>query len=156
MEVAERIEINGTVNLILCDDATLDAKQGVNVHEDSELIIWAQDAGTGALNAIAEEMYCFAGIGGNECEASGSVTINGGIITAVGCEGGAGIGGGLSAPGGTVVINAGTVTAEAGTYAQAIGHGFDEAYWNGDTDEELAPGTITLATGLAVSYGDEL
>ena len=84
------------------------------------------------------------------------VNETGGIITAVGCEGGAGIGGGLSAPGGTVVINAGTVTAEAGTYAQAIGHGFDEAYWNGDTDEQLVPGTITLATDLAVSYGDEL
>ena len=154
VQVDERIEVNDVVNLILLDGATLDAKQGVSVPEGAGLTVWAQQGGTGVLNAKAGELPGIAGIGGNECGAAGSVTINGGNVTAIGGENAAGIGGGLSGAGGAVVINAGTVTASAGSFALAIGNGFDEAYWFGESDEQLDPGTVTIATGLAASYGD--
>ena len=47
-----RITFNGTVNLILCDGATLNASKGIQGTEDSTLNIYGQSEGTGAFNAV--------------------------------------------------------------------------------------------------------
>lgn len=64
-----------------------------------------------------------AGIGGGEGGVGGIVTINGGTVTARSDYHGAGIGGGYQSAGGAVIINGGTVTATGGDTA-GIGGGY--------------------------------
>ena len=136
------LRVSGTANLILCDGATLTAKgtryhAGLEVDQGTALVIYGQAAGTGRLVATGGESS--AGIGGsradygygkNENHVSGTVTINGGFVTATGRGGNspaAGIGGGgfnnitmggdQSADGyagGDVTVNGGTVRASGG------------------------------------------
>ncbi len=77
--VQDRINLYGTVNLILPDGKTLIAEKGIHVPEGSSLIVWTQEAGTGALSVTGPDKN-FAGIGGNNDESCGMVTINGGIV----------------------------------------------------------------------------
>ena len=90
-----------TVNLILCEGASLTVNNGVHVLDiQSPLVIWGEkEAGKGKLTATsqAEEQ---AGIGGGGTTGS----VSGG-------------------EGGSVSINGGKVTATAGTDAAAIGAG---------------------------------
>ena len=70
-----------------------------------------------------------AGIGGSHETKSksknGKITINGGVITAVGGSNAAGIGSGYtSEKGGDITINGGKVTVRGGQYAAAIGGGY--------------------------------
>ena len=109
-----RIEVTGDVNLILCDGATLTAPKGIQVPEGASLTIWSQSGGTGALSAGVNgsggcDANC-AGIGGGSGD-GGSITINGGSITAYGGMHAAGIGGGNNGAGGNITVNGGTVTA---------------------------------------------
>ena len=109
LAISGRIKVNGTVNLILRDGATLTANAGITT-TNATLNIYAQSAGTGALIATGSnggnESGGSAGIGGVSGEyanggAGGNVNIYGGTVTATGgngyqyyCGGGAGIGGG--------------------------------------------------------------
>ena len=97
LTISGRITVNGTVNLILCDGATLKASAGITT-TGATLNIYAQSAGTGAL--IATGSTGCAGIGGR--------------VGGYGSNGGAG---------GTVSIFGGTVTATGGTAANSNGAG---------------------------------
>ena len=95
-----------------------------------------------------------AGYGGNF---HGTLTINGGTVTAKGNSGGAGIGGGreshfygIGGNGGNVIINGGKVTAYAengssgNNPSQAIGHGRDDE----------TSGDLTIADNMCVKNDD--
>ncbi len=94
LTISERITINGNVNLILCDGATLTAPKGIEVAEGNSLTIWRQEGATGVL------------IAGASCNA-----------------GDAAIGGGNGKNAGNITVRNGNVISIAGTGAQAIGHG---------------------------------
>lgn len=127
----DRVEVSGSVNLILADGAELNATKGIGVTYDNSLTIYGQSGGTGKLTAETYQVYDSAAIGGTDDEdqnrdlcAHGDITINGGDITATGAS--AGIGGGESATGtsGTITINGGTVKATGGSDAAGIGGGY--------------------------------
>lgn len=149
-----RIEIAGDVNIILRDGSTLTASNGIRVSEGSSLTVWGQEGtfpavmptdkigtgapeiatmtqGTGSLTAgisdSSEEMVNSAVIGGNYGEATGSIQINGGVVTVTtrtdDC--GAPIGGARGQSGGSITINDGFVSAVSRGGGAAIGGGAD-------------------------------
>ena len=120
LTISGRITVNGTVNLILRDGATLTANAGITT-TNATLNIYAQSAGTGALtakgsngndSALTSGSAGIGGIGGSgdsygmypssPAGSGGTVNIYGGTVTATGGNGvdysylgaGAGIGGG--------------------------------------------------------------
>ncbi|MBR4732354.1 MAG: LysM peptidoglycan-binding domain-containing protein [Lachnospiraceae bacterium] len=132
-QTSDRIVIDGNVNLILCDGATLTAVRGVTVEAGNGLTIWAQSEGAGAGTLIAGEVYdgsAFveygaAGLGSREYKSAGDITINGGNVIATGASSGAGIGSGRWYVNvGTITINGGVVTAVGGERAAGIGGGY--------------------------------
>ena len=147
------IKVSGDVNLVLSDGASMTVqgatqKAGVNVASGNSLTIYGQSEGTGALNASnynseSDGQAGGAGIGGNNNESCGSITINGGTITATGRSGGAGIGGGSNGSGGTIAINGGTVTATGVNYGAGIGGG----YLGSGADVTIYGGTVTATAG---------
>jgi len=115
---AQRLAVSGDVHIILADNCLLVANNGISVTQGNNLSIYAQttDAATmGSLTAVGGASRG-AGIGGvpgaNE---SGSITINGGMISATGEGESAGIGSASSARWGAITINGGIVTATGGT-----------------------------------------
>ena len=79
--IADRISVSGTVNLILCNGATLTAQHGITVGSDATFNVYAQtedEATMGALNATTDftNANC-AGIGGTDTSDAGAITING-------------------------------------------------------------------------------
>ena len=146
----KRITVSGTVNLILCDGSTLEAKEGIDVSKGHTLNIFAQSEGNniGVLKARTTRSNA-AGIGGGHEEASGgTVNIHGGRVEATGGLYGAGIGGGIGGSGGTVTIYGGTVVAEGGESAMGIGYGGHDA-----NETEKSPGTLEIGRGITI-YGD--
>ena len=111
-----QIVVNGSAHLILGDGAKLtisnvgDSKAAISVTEGKALTIYSQQNGTGKL--VAEGGASAAGIGGGNNGKCGTVTINGGRVTAIGQGGGKGIGAGSGIGGGTVIIRSGTIVAE--------------------------------------------
>ena len=94
----DRLYINGTINLILCDGKTLTCNDGINVSSTATLNIYGQAGGTGTLIAKGDTNNC-AAIGGKNGQSCGTVVIHGGNVKADGYndnegEDGAGIGGG--------------------------------------------------------------
>ena len=73
---------SGTVNLILCDGAELNLSLGLHVYGNAVLNIYGQSGGTGKLIATGENGYTAIGIGPNTGNASGTIHIYGGTITA--------------------------------------------------------------------------
>ena len=172
LTISGRITVNGTVNLILRDGATLTASAGITT-TNATLNIYAQSAGTGALTAKGSK-GC-AGIGGcggayeENGGAGGTVSIFGGTVTAtggtaanLGYGAGAGIGGGgaglgrgqTGGAGGTVSIFGGTVTATGGA---GDGYGGAGAGIGGGGKEKRgsagANGTLTLGKGVKLYSG---
>ena len=173
--IEDRIEVDGTANLILCNGATLTAKAGIEVADGKTLNIYGQSGDSGKLIATGADKS--AGIGGSgQGAASGNVTIYGGTVIATGTDGGAGIGGGYqgsasgnvtiyggtvitsgSNPGGGAGIGAGffgetgaAVTIYGGTVT-ATGEGGGAGIGlggGGDTH-----GSLTIASGLVVTAG---
>jgi len=140
------VTVNGAINLILCDGATLTVTEGIYVGATSKasLNIFAQSQGTGALITNGSENA--AGIGGNADDdtSNGAIKIYGGNITATGGSGAAGIGGGQGGTGSDITINGGTVTAIGGSTGVAgIGSGSTGS----------AASKITIGTGLAIKAG---
>lgn len=123
VEIGERVEVSGAVNLVLCDGVTLTAEKGIHVTGENSLTIYGQEAGDGKINAKSERVQ--AAIGGNFDEPGGILTINGGTIDANGGVNAAGIGGGFGGKGtaGNITINSGNVYAKGGIQAAGIGGG---------------------------------
>ena len=145
--VAGRIQISGTVNLILADGAELTAEKGIDVAGENALNIFAQAQGSGQL--IAEGQEFAAGIGGDFMMKGGSITIHGGNITVTGGNLAAGIGGGCFEDGGEVTIHGGTVTATGGMNGAGIGGGC------GDAEGTGFGGSITINGGTVTATGQE-
>lgn len=168
----DRIMVSGDVNLLLMDGAELVALKGLNVAMGDSIAIWAQgtDAAAGKLRAAGDQYA--AGIGGGDGQTAGTITVNGGRVTAIGCDMfpdnlnpattttfyGAGIGGGNGGAGGMVTINGGNVTAcclaefrnsDAGVlyHVAAGGAGIGGGY-NG------AGGTVAINGGTVTAGGD--
>ena len=138
-----RIEVTGDVHLILANGCTLNATKGINVSGGNSLTIYAQSAGDnmGVLTATGANLQ--AGIGGNNVQSGGAITINGGKVTANGGDSGAGIGGGFYGTGGNITINGGEVTANGGDSGAGIGGG----------DDCGAGGNITITGGTVKATG---
>lgn len=122
--IQNRIKVSGDVKLILADGATLNAKKGIHVTDGSSLTVYGQENGTGTLKAIGETIAGngTAGIGGDADATAGSITINGGVVSAQSGQGAAAIGAGLGGQSGTIVINGGKVTAEGNSQSHGIGN----------------------------------
>ena len=147
--IADRISVSGTVNLILCNGATLTASKGITVISNNTLNIYAQtndEATMGALVADATSETGCAGIGGesNSHPNCGTIVINGGKITANGNEAGIG-GGGYQSTNGNITINGGIVSATAGDYSNSAGIG-------GGNNGYVA--SVTLNGGIITATGD--
>ena len=141
--VNDRIYLSGDVHLILADNVTLAANQGICV--GTSLLIYAQSidpATMGKLNASTTgSMDRHAAIGSDEYGHRGDIFIHGGIITA--CASSAtGIGSGDKGSCGNVTIYGGTVTATGGNYAAGIGSG-----------EKGSCGNITIYGGTVTATG---
>ena len=146
------IFISGDVKLIISDGASLTVagrsgspySAGIDVPAGASLTVYGQAEGTGAITATGGSFS--AGIGGGYQQSAGTITINGGNITAIGntqWSGGAGIGGGGNkGNGGTVVINGGRVEA-TGNNASGIGKGS-----NGTSE-----GTLSVGASMVVMAG---
>ena len=62
VDINSRVNVSGTVNLILADGCNLKINGGINVSGGNSLTIYGQDEGTGALTATGADSQ--AGIGG--------------------------------------------------------------------------------------------
>ena len=154
--VGSRIEVRGTVHLILRDGKTLTASKGIMVNTGNSLTIYGQSGGTGVLNATAydqnnqDEPYKNAGIGSNNHASVGDITIHGGRITAEGNAWSAGIGGGVYGGGGSVTIYGGIIKARGhDTGSEAIGHGSSGAA----VTRNIAKGFRIYVGGTLETYG---
>ena len=147
--IESRIKVSGTVHLILMNGCVLNARKGVSVNEGNSLTIYAQPDGDnmGILTTADTGIWC-AGIGGDDGRTSGTVTINGGSITATGGSFAAGIGGGDGGGGGTITINGGTVSAAGNSSGSAIGDGYRGS--GGNT--VIIGGTVNGTTYHAVTF----
>ncbi len=154
LTINNRLVVDGNVNLILADGATLNAQSGITVYGNNSLNIFAQSTGEnkGKLCADATQKPNYAAIGGANSEETmncGTINIYGGYIEAHGGQNSAGIGGGdVSAykggSGGTITINAGTIKSYGGNwYGAGIGGG---RHGNG--------GIIRINGGYVEAYGN--
>ena len=172
-----RIELTGTVHLILGDGYTLDTK-GIYVPKGSTLYVYGQSAGTGKIyshpsggSAIggfeghdngsieihggvieATGAKNCAGIGSNSGRSTEGITIYGGNITATGGSNGAGIGAGRNSDGGTIRIYGGTITATGKDSSAGIGGGDPDGSRADFTTIEIYGGNIT-STGNSKGAG---
>lgn len=152
VEIGERVEVSGAVNLVLCDGVALTAEKGIHVTGGNSLTIYGQEAGDGRIYATAIEEQ--AAIGGNIDEPGGILTINGGTIDVKGGVDAAGIGGGFGSngTGGYITINNGNVYAKGGSQAAGIGGG---AHAGGTENAEkiIINGGMIEATGGGYGAG---
>lgn len=144
--IGELVTVTGNVHLILADDTTLVAMRGIQVAgEGNSLTIYAQsDKETmGALTATGGEWN--AGIGGigGTC---GTITINGGKVTASGGTGASDIGGGKRidsaiAPTDKIEIGPGTKVTNGDGKGPDYGlaHGSYTSQWEGDENDHWHP-----------------
>lgn len=116
---------------------------GIQVPENAELIM----RGSGVVSTIGG---CDgAGIGGGGFYGNnGTITINGGMITATGYSNAAGIGGGSNGSGGIIRINSGVVNAIGGKAGSGIGSGNQS-----DKSLKTNGGTITISGGKITAIG---
>ena len=142
--VNSRIWVNGDVNLVLCDGATLTAGQGIEVRSGKSLTIYSQNGNTGALTAYGFGTYVSA-IGANDMNISaGTITIHGGEINATSRgDGAVAIGRGDC----TVNIYGGRISASYDMNGHGIGSGTVNLSWCRTTDYVYAKsygGTVNL------------
>ena len=146
--INERVAVEGSVQLILADGYTLTAQKGINVSDNNSFTVYAQSTDEKIMGKLlTTDTDLNAGIGGNENEGCGKITINGGMITAKVEYGGAGIGGGMNGDSGTITITGGTVTADA-TGGAGIGGG------NSYNNENGNGGNITITGGIVKAFSN--
>ena len=98
--VEGRIKVSGTVTIDLAEGLTLTIPKGIQVSAGNSLTI----KGTGSLIINGVESGN-AGIGGNDGENGGSITISGGSVNVTGGSDAPGIGGGNGGTAGTITIS---------------------------------------------------
>jgi hypothetical protein len=148
-----RITVDGDVKFILTDGYTLTANNGIAVNENNTLTIYGQSGQTGRLDATVtdSQLVLYTAIGGSYPSNTGTITINGGIVTAQGSEGAAGIGGSSNRNGGIITINGGTVSATGGMQGAGIGGGGGISGHGGSIT--INGGSITAQGGGAEAAG---
>ncbi|MCQ2400255.1 MAG: hypothetical protein MJ072_07090, partial [Clostridia bacterium] len=149
VEFSDRIYLSGDVHIILANNVTLTANDGINVSEGVSLSIYSQslvDSEMGKIIATGGDDS--AGIGSGYKGSGGTVNIYGGTVTATGYFYSAGIGSGYKGSGGTVNIYGGTVTATGGNGGAGIGGGYQ-----GDGGNVYIYGGTVNATGGEYSSG---
>jgi hypothetical protein len=144
------ISNSAMVNLTLLGSNTLASEMwnaGLRVPEGATLTITSNSSGS-LLARYGETNNYFnsggAGIGGNDHESGGTITIDGGTVIAMGGFSCAGIGGGSFGSGGTITINGGTVMATGGYFGAGIGGG-----------SSGSGGTITINGGMVTAVGEQ-
>ena len=148
--ISSRVTVTRDVHLILADGYSLTVTGGINVSEGNSLTIYGQSGGTGALIATGADGN--AGIGGNNGSNGGTITINGGDVTAQASQFAAGIGGGETGGGGTITINGGTVTAKNTYWGIAFGSAGIGGNGEGGTIV-ITGGTVTADGGKGPGIG---
>ena len=156
-----RIQIVGTVHLILADGTTLNANKGIHVPHGSTFHVWGQswpDVNTmGKLKADARSLEGYAGIGGDLHDFSGPLFFHGGNTTAYGGQaynlGAAGIGGGASGSSSLITISGGSVAGYAGDnehegLGAGIGSGFSGICMGVTITGGLVSGLSTNGAGI--------
>ena len=144
--ISKKITVTGYVELVLCDNCTLTASQGIALSSDAVLIIYAQSTGDSMGSIVATGGSSNAAIGASAYSDNTTVIINGGNITATvpSCTNDpAGIGGAGYSDNATVTINGGNVTATGSQ--KGIGTG----YGGTDCSVTINGGTVT-ANGIGV------
>ncbi len=139
--VSSRMDVEGTVHLIIQDGKELKVSGGIIVSPGEHLILYGQSGMSGKVTTVGGSDN--AGIGGARFH-SGDVTVNGCNITATGGEDAAGIGGGYEGNAGSLTVNGGTVTANGGKRAAGIGGGQDGK-----------GGTVTVNGGMVTATGGD-
>jgi len=146
VEMDNGVTCVGDVRLVLCQGGSMSVYGYPGIKTtDHSLTIYGQPDGAGSLRAQGSD-WC-AGIGGSDYCAGGTVTINGGNVTAIGAYAGAGIGGcEESSDSGPITIAGGVVTAVAGGGAAALGFGKSGS---GDASVTIVGGEVYLTGGAA-------
>ena len=135
-----RITVQGTAHLVLCDGVTMNQYAGFGVTGGNTLNIYGQSEGTGGLFAKSNGRY--AAIGGNSDNSNcGTINIHGGVIDCISSAYGAGIGGGQGGNGGTVTIFGGKVNTSS---ISSVGIGMGAG---GADDGTLSLGANTIVLG---------
>ena len=144
--IDQRIEVEGDVNFLICDGKATTAAYGFHVPSGSSITFWQQteNSDKAGLVKVLDPGANMAGIGGNDGQDGGIVTINGGIFQIVGGENGAGIGGGSGGSGGAITIRSGKVTVKGGKNGAGIGGGSGGAC-----------GNVTITGGTVSANGGE-
>lgn len=123
VNISTRVIVDGEAHLILTDGAILNIPKGITLTGDNKLTI----------DGVTEEY--FAGIGGEESQNGGTITICGGTLDVAGSSFsgqrvGAGIGGGTWGTGGNITIYGGTISAMGYNGTAGIGGGYAAAGGN--------------------------
>lgn len=178
-----RLTVEGNVNLILRDGVTITFKKGIDVKDGASLTIWQQEEKTGKLVAKGTNKKAAisvnegsaivinggtvdadantndaAGIGGDNGERAGSITINAGTITASSDMNAAAIGGGKGEAAGIIAVNGGTITAKGGSHGAGIGGGNDGYDANDPQDsnpDNKDYDSITITAGTVTAKGGD-
>ena len=137
---------NANVSLLITGNNTLGSgenRAGIEIATGRTLSI-NNVSGDDAATLSVTGGYFGAGIGGGKNAVAGTITIEGGAITANGGSSSAGVGGGYKGAGGNVIVSGGSLTAMAGYYGTGIGGG-----------DQGAGGSLSISGGTVVATGDE-
>ena len=127
------LTVRGNVNIILCDDANVQIKDGIEVKTGYSLTIYGQSKDKGRLDSRNNDGDAGIGCGPN-CGV-GHITIHGGKIEAHGGKYAAGIGSGDERQMGShITIYGGDIKAYGGDYGAGIGSGDETTGDNGYID----------------------
>ncbi|MBB5217819.1 hypothetical protein HNP77_000163 [Treponema rectale] len=132
IEISERITVSGSVNLILCDGATLTASKGITVSSGNTFTVYGQSEDSGKLIASGFSDYDEYG------ENSGAAI--GGIWSDMDSN--------LDAAGsGSIIVHGGTITATSGSNCAGIGTAGQE--------DEIVTGSFTIFGGSVTASGGD-
>ena len=146
------VEAGAEVTIDLPDKMTLTITGGIHLPEGTEMVIQGEGTGKLIADASANECAWKAGIGGDEGENAGKLTVESGTIEVKGGSSAAGIGGGkknqgAGGNGGTVIIKGGSVTSTGGKDGAGIGGGSEGS--NGEVT--ISGGEVTAKGGVSAA-----
>ncbi len=140
------LNITGDVHLILTNEKTLSAHDGIYIKKDSTLTVYqGAESGGKILADPGDHDNGGPGIGGIQGSVGGNLVVKGGTIEAHGGSNAAGIGGGNNESSGfqSISIYGGTINSYGGSYGAGIGTG----------DDNKNNGVITIYDGIIEAHG---